>query len=191
MWSSKELLLLLLAISHLKKAKKSGESLRRRRKKKKCPQSFSGEEALPRTMVVVVEAVEDWGSCTNGYCPPFLFFAQASTCTYYTAAAMSLVSGAVMLEQLFLGPNSIMSSSSSTTTISCCCFCWPFFSSKGLLLLFLLYYTSAAENQEARPPQANRRINLSPAGPKYMQWQYYCRFRRRFFLAFNNTSGQI
>lgn len=185
MWSSKELLLLLLAISHLKKAKKSGESLRRRRKKKKCPQSFSGEEALPRTMVVVVEAVEDWGSCTNGYCPPFLFFAQASTCTYYTAAAMSLVSGAVMLEQLFLGPNSIMSS--TTTTISCCC-CWPFFSSKGLLLLFLLYYTSAAENQEARPPQANRRINLSPAGPNYMQC---CRFRRRFFLAFNNTSGQI
>ena len=123
--------------------------------------------------------------------PLSFFFAQASTCTYYTAAAMSLVSGAVMLEQLFLGPNSIMSSSSSTTTISCCCFCWPFFSSKGLLLLFLLYYTSAAENQEARPPQANRRINLSPAGPKYMQWQYYCRFRRRFFLAFNNTSGQI
>ena len=91
---------------------------------------------------------------------------------------MSLVSGAVMLEQLFLGPNSIMSS--TTTTISCCC-CWPFFSSKGLLLLFLLYYTSAAENQEARPPQANRRINLSPAGPNYMQC---CRFRRRFFLAY-------
>ena len=96
---------------------------------------------------------------------------------------MSLVSGAVMLEQLFLGPNSIMSS--TTTTISCCC-CWPFFSSKGLLLLFLLYYTSAAENQEARPPQANRRINLSPAGPNYMQC---CRFRRRFFLAYN-TNGQ-
>ena len=73
------------AAAILKKPKKWGVSRGRRSVHKVFPRLFGG-------------------SCTNGYCPPFLFF-----------LAMSLVSGAVMLEllQLLLGPNSIMRGASS------------------------------------------------------------------------------